>query len=104
MMAQTVGRRGAGLEIQTVEGNILDVLQQRGAKTLDQLESELIHVGSAQLLSAIDRLSRSGRSAIGPPKKGDYLVWVLPESGASTGKFEPVSETSVSDREWQRGL
>ncbi|MBX3300953.1 MAG: hypothetical protein KF693_01930 [Nitrospira sp.] len=82
MISQTVGRNTVGSEGIAVEANVLDILERHGAKTLDQLEGELTHIGSAQLLFAIDRLSRSGRIAIGPPRKGDYLVWVLPESFA----------------------
>ncbi len=91
MISQTVGLKESTQEIQAVEVNILDVLRQRGAKTLDQLEGELVHIGSAQLLFAIDRLSRSGRIAIGPPINGDYLVWVMPEPAAWAGRVESVS-------------
>ncbi|HMU55787.1 MAG TPA: hypothetical protein PKA61_12325 [Nitrospira sp.] len=91
MASQTVGLDEARQEIQSVEVNILDVLRQRGAKTLDQLEGELVHIGSAQLLFAIDRLSRSGRIAIGPPIKGGYLVWAMPEPAAWPGRVESVS-------------
>lgn len=91
MASQTVGLDEARQEIQSVEVNILDVLRQRGAKTLDQLEGELVHIGSAQLLFAIDRLSRSGRIAIGPPVKGDYLVWAMPEPAVWAGRAESAS-------------
>ncbi len=67
-----------------VEANILEMLERQGAKTLDQLESELTHIGSAQLLFAIDRMSRLRKIAIGPPRKGDYLVWLLQKSPDST--------------------
>ena len=71
MILQNFERNPIGAESIAVETNVLDILERQGAKTLDQLESELIHIGSAQLLFAIDRLSRSGRIAIGPPRKGD---------------------------------
>lgn len=80
MMLPNVERNPIGAESTAIETNVLEILEHQGAKTLDQLESELIHIGSAQLLFAIDRLSRSGRIAIGPPRKGDYLVWLLSES------------------------
>ena len=92
MILQNFERNPIGAESIAVETNVLDILERQGAKTLDQLESELIHIGSAQLLFAIDRLSRSGRIAIGPPRKGDYLVWVLPpESPSPTGQFEATT-------------
>lgn len=87
MLAQRLEHNRIGIESTAVEANILKILEQQGAKTLDQLESELIHIGSAQLLFAIDRLSRVGRIAIGPPRQGDYLVWLLPESPAGTRHF-----------------
>lgn len=92
MISETVGRNTVGSESMTVEMNVLNILERQGAKTLDQLESELMHIGSAQLLFAIDRLSRSGRIAIGPPRKGDYLVWALPESFARTGQRKHAAE------------
>lgn len=75
-MLTNVERNPVWAESTAVETNVLEILEHQGTKTLDQLESELIHIGSAQLLFAIDRLSRSGRIAIGPPRKGDYLVWL----------------------------
>lgn len=93
MISQTVGLKESAPEIQSVEVNVLDVLRQRGAKTLDQLEGELVHIGSAQLLFAIDRLSRAGRIAIGPPVKGDYLVWAMPEPAVWAGQAESVSRS-----------
>ncbi|MFY4730589.1 hypothetical protein [Nitrospira sp. BLG_2] len=84
MILPNIDRNPIGAERTAVETNVLEILDQQGAKTLDQLESELVHIGSAPLLFAIDRLSRSGRIAIGPPRNGDYLVWLLPESHAST--------------------
>jgi hypothetical protein len=80
MISATLEQNYARLESAAIESNVLEILERQGAKTLDQLERELIHIGSAPLLFAIDRLSRSGRIAIGPPRKGDYLIWVLRES------------------------
>lgn len=90
MISQTIVGNGVGLEGFRVEADVLQILEQQGARTLDQLESELVHVGSAQLLFAIDRLSRSGRIAIGPPNNGEYLVWVMPGSPYRTTQFKPV--------------
>jgi len=78
MTVETVEPNPVGTESTMVETNVLDILKRQGARTLGQLESELFHIGSAQLLFAVDRLSRSGRIAIGPPQKGEYLLWVLP--------------------------
>lgn len=63
---------------QSIEEQILDVLIERGAHLLDHLDNTLPNVGSTRLLLAIDRLSRAGRIAIGPPRNGDYLVWAVP--------------------------
>lgn len=93
MISQTVEPKESAPGTQPVEVNILDLLRRHGAKTLDQLEGELDYVGSAQLLFAIDRLSRSGRIAIGPPVKGDYLVWAMPEPAAWGGQVESVSRS-----------
>lgn len=90
MTSQTVAGNAVGQEGFRVEADVLQILEQQGARTLDQLESELVHIGSAQLLFAIDRLSRSGRIAIGPPCNGEYLVWVRPESPYRTTRFRPV--------------
>ena len=87
MVSSAIERNSTRQESIAIESNVLHVLERQGAKTLDQLESELIHIESAQLLFAIDRLSRSGKIAIGPPKKGEYLVWLVPESPANTRQF-----------------
>jgi len=89
MTSQTVADNHVGLEGFRVEADVLGILEQQGARTLDQLEGELLHVGSAQLLFAIDRLSRSGRIAIGPPSNGEYLVWVIAESPYRATRFRP---------------
>ncbi|MDK2743102.1 MAG: hypothetical protein H8K03_18540 [Nitrospira sp.] len=78
MMLETVEHNHVKTQSTAVETHVLDILNRQGARTLGQLESELLHIGSAQLLFAIDRLSRSGKIAIGPPQKGEYLLWVLP--------------------------
>ncbi|MGC4096320.1 MAG: hypothetical protein QM706_04330 [Nitrospira sp.] len=87
MIARSREHNPIGIESTAVETSVLEMLEQHGAKTLDQLERELIHIGSAQLLFAIDRLSRIGKIAIGPPRQGDYLVWLLPELPAGTRHF-----------------
>lgn len=95
MILPTGERNSARLESMRVETNVLDILDQQGAKTLDQLEKELIHIESAQLLFAIDRLSRSGRIAIGPPNHGDYLVWALPPASPDrTRQGIPVAKNA----------
>jgi len=94
MIIHTVGLKESVPEIHSVEVNVLDVLRRRGARTLDQLEGELIHIGSAQLLFAIDRLSRSGSIAIGPPVKGDYLVWSMPKPSIWSSHMEPATRSS----------
>ncbi len=87
MVSSAIERNSTRQESIAIESNVLHVLERQGAKTLDQLESELIHIESAQLLFAIDRLSRSGKIAIGPPNKGEYLVWLVPELPANTRQF-----------------
>ena len=87
MIAQRLEYNPIGIEGTAVETTVLKILEHQGARTLDQLESELVHIGSAQLLFAIDRLSRVGRIAIGPPRQGDYLVWLLPGSPSNTDRL-----------------
>ena len=78
MSSDAVTQETIEQESQSIEDDILVVLIERGAQMLDCLERALPHIGSARLLLAIDRLSRTGRIAIGPPKNGDYLVWAMP--------------------------
>lgn len=80
MTSQTAVDNSVGLEGFRVEADVLQILDRQGARTLDQLESDLVHIGSAQLLFAIDRLSRSGRIGMGPHRNREYLVWVIPKS------------------------
>ncbi|MGQ0557575.1 MAG: hypothetical protein ACT4PN_16710 [Nitrospiraceae bacterium] len=80
MTLQTVAHNGDKLKGFRVETDVLQILEQQGARTLNQLESDLVHIGSAQLLFAIDRLSRSGKIGMGPHHNREYLVWVIPES------------------------
>lgn len=94
MISPTVEQSFARFEGIAVESNVLEILKRQGPKTLGQLENELIHIESAQLLFAIDRLSRLGRIAIGPPRKGDYFVWLLPKSPAGTGQSDPALRNS----------
>lgn len=84
MTSQTAVDNNVELESFRVEADVLQILERQGARTLDQLESDLTHIGSAQLLFAIDRLSRSGRIAIGPPRNREYLVRAIPESRYQT--------------------
>lgn len=78
MMFSAVARERTVSDGQAIEEKILVVLIERGAQMLDGLERSLPHVEAARLLLAIDRLSRAGKIAIGPPKNGDYLVWAIP--------------------------
>ena len=70
------------LEEQSIDNRILELLEDRGARSLDHLDKSLPDVGSARLLFAIDRLSREGKILIGPPTNGDYLVSVIPSTRA----------------------
>lgn len=88
MASATIWSNSVELETIVIETDVLKRLQQQGAQTLDQLETQLNHIGSAQLLFAIDRLSRSGTIAIGRPKNGDYLVWILPKSPAQAKRVQ----------------
>lgn len=90
MASATIWSNSVELETIAIETDVLKLLQQQGAQTLDQLEIELNHIGSAQLLFAIDRLSRSGIIVIGRPKNGDYLVWIPPQSPAQGKRVPPA--------------
>lgn len=65
-------------EQQSIDDRILEVLGEQGAQSLDHLDKLLPDVGSARVLFAIDRLSRTGQILIGPRKNGVYLVWATP--------------------------
>ena len=78
MMSQTIGREQIVQDSEEIEEEILVALIQRGALMLDHLEQMLSHIEGARLLLAVDRLSRAGRIALGPPRNGDYLVWAVP--------------------------
>ena len=75
------------LEEQSIDNRILELLEDRGARSLDHLDKSLPDVGSARLLFAIDRLSREGKILIGPPRNGDYLVSVIPSTRAVYAAF-----------------
>jgi hypothetical protein len=62
------------LERPSVDEWIVEVLRERGAQTLDHLGGSLPGVNWAQFFLAIDRLSRTGKITLWPPKNGDYLV------------------------------
>ena len=64
------------VESRSIDERILDALRTDGTQTLDRLSHALPAEGWAPLFLAIDRLSRAGKIAIGPPKNGDYLVSV----------------------------
>lgn len=78
MLSQTIGQEEIVQDSQAIEEEILVALVQHGALMLDHLERILPNIESARLLFAIDRLSRAGRIAIGPPRNADYLVWAVP--------------------------
>lgn len=78
MLFPVIARERVAQDHRSIEERILEVLRERGAHLLDQLGEALPDIGSARLLLAIDRLSREGSIAIGPPKNGDYLVWAMP--------------------------
>ena len=44
MTLQTVAHNGDKLEGFRVETDVLQILEQQGARTLDQLESDLVHI------------------------------------------------------------
>jgi hypothetical protein len=60
----------------SVDEWILDSLRERGAQTMDQLSGSMPAVNWAQFFLAIDRLSRTGKITLWPPKNGEYLVSV----------------------------
>jgi len=82
MMFPAIVRERVAQDHRSIEERILEVLCERGAHMVDQLGGVLPDIGGAQLLLAIDRLSRTGAVAIGSPKNGDYLVWALPGRSA----------------------
>lgn len=65
-------------EQQSIDARILEILEEQGAQSLDHLDRNLSDIGSARLLFAIDRLSRTGQILIGPPSNGEYLVSATP--------------------------
>lgn len=65
------------VESRSIDEWILDALRIDGTQTLDRLSHALPAEKWAPLFLAIDRLSRAGRIAIGPPRNGDYLVWAV---------------------------
>jgi hypothetical protein len=81
-----------------VDALVLDILEERGARTLERLERELAQIGSAQLLFAIDRLSRSGKISIAPPTKGDYLVWAIPDAPNGNLRVDPVPKNKKASQ------
>jgi hypothetical protein len=58
----------------SVQEWVLGTLRERGSQTLDQLGDALPSANWAQLLLAIDRLSRQGDIAMRIHAHGDYLV------------------------------
>jgi len=78
MMSQIIEREQTLQDSEAIEDEIIVVLIRRGALMLDHLERTLPNIESARFLLAIDRLSRAGRIALGPPRNGDYLVWAVP--------------------------
>lgn len=67
---------------QLIDNHILQLLREHGAQMLDQLDKILPDVGSARVLFAIDRLSRTGQVSIGLPANGEYLVSATPRIGS----------------------
>jgi hypothetical protein len=73
---QVHDRRETVQEKPSIDEWVVDVLQQHGTQTLDQIGKLLPGVNWAQLFLAIDRLSRSGRISLWSPGFGDYLITV----------------------------
>jgi hypothetical protein len=62
----------------SVEEWVLGTLQEGGPQTLDQLAESLPEANWAQLLLAIDRLSRHGDISMRSHPPGDYLIALQP--------------------------
>ena len=62
----------------SVEEWVLGTLGERGPQTLDQLGASLPEANWAQLLLAIDRLTRQGEISMRIHSHGDYLIALTP--------------------------
>ena len=70
--------RTTPLQYPSVDEWIVDLLQTNGPQTMDQLANAITGINWAQFFLAVDRLSRSGRVSVWPPRNGDYLVSLKP--------------------------
>jgi hypothetical protein len=80
MTFRTIPESILQLEQQSIDNRILDILEEDGAQSLDDLDNSLPEVGSARILFAIDRLSRTGQVSMGPRRNGEYIVSAIPQS------------------------
>jgi len=68
----------SGIQGPSVEEWVLGTLQERGPQTLDQFGASLPQANWAQLLLAIDRLTRQGEISMRIHGHGDYLIALTP--------------------------
>jgi hypothetical protein len=66
------------MQVPSVEEWLLGTLRERGPQTLDQLGKSLPEANWAQLLLAIDRLSRRKEISMRSHPPGDYLIALKP--------------------------
>ena len=67
-------RIGSESDADSIDEQIVDLLQIHGPQSLDILSDVFREEGWAQVFCAIDRLSRAERVILGPPWNGDYTV------------------------------
>jgi hypothetical protein len=70
---------------------LMGTLETSGAQTLDQLSCRLPDTNWAQLMLAVDYLSRNGQVSLELVARGDYLV-CLNKAGVSIAFEEPHTE------------
>jgi hypothetical protein len=78
MSATTIETRLLDMQGPSVEEWVLGTLRERGPQTLDQFGASLPEVNWAQLLLAIDRLSRQGDISMRIHSHEDYLIALTP--------------------------
>ena len=69
-------RRTLIQEKPSIDDWILGALQQHGTQTLDQMVTMLPEANWAQIILAIDRLSRSRKISLWSPGFGEHLISV----------------------------
>ena len=75
---------------------LVGTLQESGPRTLDELGQRLPDTNWAQLLLAVDYLSRNGHASMSLLPQGDYLVSLSRAGGPSESALSRASTELVS--------